>query len=325
MDYAFAQSVLFKICGNSLQETGHLTKGHVSLTESDREISSQGKCSLLYGELLPRGANKAMEKERLDCGSAQTLFDLGMGTGKIVLQAFLQFPSLLYCYGVELSEGRYRLAEEAVIRMVELLGADRFQIRMVPGKFIVVTEVITTESLEARDGNANGSSNDNNRDLNDDGIDNADSISVGADKDKNSGTTNGNHNGNRDDSDEALAGPSATDSQRSKISSRTRVLHFQCGDMFECVQNIQIADIVMMETDVPLELYPQLHVMLSNLHVGARVLSYLDFYKCSLTERMPALIGLRQLMVNRLVNDRYPTSWSVQRGHHFYLWEQVNN
>lgn len=35
-DYAFTQSVLFKIYGGMIQETGHKTRGHVSLTEYDR-------------------------------------------------------------------------------------------------------------------------------------------------------------------------------------------------------------------------------------------------------------------------------------------------
>lgn len=59
LDYAFAQSVLFKIFGSVVQETGHKTRGHMCLTEDDREGAGQVKGSLLYGELLPRGANKA--------------------------------------------------------------------------------------------------------------------------------------------------------------------------------------------------------------------------------------------------------------------------
>ena len=35
-DYAFTQSVLFKVYGGVVQETGHKTRGHVSLTEYDR-------------------------------------------------------------------------------------------------------------------------------------------------------------------------------------------------------------------------------------------------------------------------------------------------
>jgi hypothetical protein len=61
VDYAFAQSVLFKIYGSAVQETGHKTKGHICLTESDKDIAKCSKGSLLYGELLPRGANKVGE------------------------------------------------------------------------------------------------------------------------------------------------------------------------------------------------------------------------------------------------------------------------
>lgn len=40
--------------------------------------------------------------------NARTLFDLGMGTGKIAVQAFLQYKNLHYVFGIELSNGRYR-------------------------------------------------------------------------------------------------------------------------------------------------------------------------------------------------------------------------
>lgn len=45
LDYAFAQSVLFKIYGGYIQETGHKTKGHVCLTERDKEAGVTGKSS----------------------------------------------------------------------------------------------------------------------------------------------------------------------------------------------------------------------------------------------------------------------------------------
>lgn len=50
--------MLFKVYGNAIQETGHLTKGHVCLTDEDRAQAVYAKGSLLYGELLPRGANR---------------------------------------------------------------------------------------------------------------------------------------------------------------------------------------------------------------------------------------------------------------------------
>jgi hypothetical protein len=43
IDFAFAQSVLFKIYGNVLQETGHLTMGHICLTRNDKATAVDKK------------------------------------------------------------------------------------------------------------------------------------------------------------------------------------------------------------------------------------------------------------------------------------------
>ena len=42
---------------------------------------------------------------------------MGMGTGKVAVQAFLQFPTLSRVYGVEISLGRYRVAERAALNL----------------------------------------------------------------------------------------------------------------------------------------------------------------------------------------------------------------
>lgn len=31
----------------------------------------------------------------------------------------------------------------------------------------------------------------------------------------------------------------------------------------------------------------------------------------------------KQVEVNRSLSDRFPTSWSVHRGHHFFLWSKT--
>ena len=130
-----------------------------------------------------------------------------MGTGKILIQAFLQFKNLRYIFGIELSAGRYkyvicvlfcvlvlcfsclfdsstgrkqtlhvrllispltntiihtalhRLAEEALLRMVRLLGEDNYHVQINPGRFIIVTEVVRV-SEEGDGGNA-GTAGDN--------------------------------------------------------------------------------------------------------------------------------------------------------------------
>ena len=263
IDYAFAQSVLFNIYGGTIQETGHLTKGHICLTESDRRNAIAAKGSLLYGELLPRGVNKALGPSRMDASNASVVFDLGMGTGKILIQSFLQFRNLRYLYGIELSSGRYRIAEEALLRLVQLLGSENFNIQINPGKFIVVREMVPNTD---------------------------------------------------EDSDEPCE----------------RVIHFECGNMFS-INNIEIADIVMMETDFPSELNGDLFKLLTGMQEGARVLSYLDLRKTSNglssirdPENLQFSNHFQQLDHNRHLSDRYPTSWSVQRGHHFFLWIKIN-
>ena len=56
LDYAFVQSVLFKIAGGSIQETGHKTKGHACLTDGDKYISKlpDAKESALWRALTAR-------------------------------------------------------------------------------------------------------------------------------------------------------------------------------------------------------------------------------------------------------------------------------
>ena len=266
VDYAFAQSILFKIYGNSIQETGHLTRGHVCLTDSDRRNAVQVKSSLLYGELLPRGVNKALGGSRLAAGSASVLFDLGMGTGKVLIQAFLQFKNLRYVYGVELSTGRYKVAEDALLKTVHLLGSENYQVQVNPGKYIIVRESISSSCEE--------------NDL--------------------------------------------------EMECSERVLHFECGNIFD-ITNIDIADIVMMETDFPTDLYPNLYRLMKGMQEGSKLLTYLDLRRISKSnsvasdDREVSFNSIfKQLDCNKHLSDRYPTSWSVQRGHHFFLWHRVN-
>lgn len=283
-DYAYAQSVLFKIYGEAVQETGHKTRGHICLTDLDRDNGKNGKGSLLYGELLPRGSNKAFGRKRLAVEFASVLFDLGMGTAKILIQAFLQFRNLKYVYGIELSAGRYALAEEAAMRMIQILGPDNFRYEILPGKYIIVTELPVKQKQ------------------------NATTTSAPA------GGSQVHHEDEGEDEEYYYSG---------------RVLHLEFGDMFS-VCNIGIADVVMLETDIPADLQPQLCDLLSGMAEGARTLTYLDLRKIwgpnlALTSSPVATVlsdqfPFKQLECNKHLSDRFPTSWSVQRGHHFFLW-----
>lgn len=52
--------------------------------------------------------SQAFGDDHLAAANASVLFDLGMGAGKVAVQAFVQFRNLKYVYGVELSLGRYK-------------------------------------------------------------------------------------------------------------------------------------------------------------------------------------------------------------------------
>lgn len=282
LDYVFAQSCLYKIYGSNIQETGHLTQGHLCLSNKDEENAKISASSLLYGELLPRGLNKAMQKNRLYFSQSSVVFELGMGTGKIAIQSFLQYLNLKYVFGIELSKNRYEIAEIALLNMVYLLGKENFLIERKEGEYIIVKELKKSKFKADNNTEENINKNENNI---------------------------------------------------------LRVIHFQCGNLFS-LKSLEFADIVMMETDIPKELYPNLYILLQTMKEKSRILSYIDFTALYQERKEMSLnstnnfnqcpnnfsyylFDFEQLNENKSLGDRYSTSWSVQRGHHFYLWKKL--
>jgi len=96
------------------EETGHSLRGHCIIDRQDRALASMTRSSLLYGELLHSAVTKMLAPKHLSASTAETLFDLGMGLGKVGLQAFLEFPNLKTVVGVELSEARAMQAKDAL-------------------------------------------------------------------------------------------------------------------------------------------------------------------------------------------------------------------
>lgn len=87
------------------------------------------------------------------------------------------------------------------------------------------------------------------------------------------------------------------------------------------VRGLDTADIVLLETDLSATIYPDLCRLLRKMKRGARAFTYLDLRKIWAAGAFP----FRQLDINRPISDRYATSWSVNRGHHFFLWTKVIN
>ena len=140
-----------------------------------------------------------------------------------------------------------------------------------------------------------------------------------------SGIGNGNDDEEQDvdDDDDDGDEEEEEEEEEEEYEYEERVLHLQCGNMFD-IKNIDIADVVMMETDIPTDLYPELQQLLSRMHDSSRLLTYLELRKVWMgVDGTQAGLPFKQLDLNKHLSDRYPTSWSVQRGHHFYLWNKV--
>lgn len=127
--------MLFDAYGKPTEQVGY-TDGHYCLTKDDRDEAVASGSSLLYGEILAAGITKLLDSEHLNAAKAQVLYDLGMGVGKLVMQAFLAYSNLKLIRGVELAFSRFQIAEDAVLRLVSL-QPDRFEVdERVPGEFI---------------------------------------------------------------------------------------------------------------------------------------------------------------------------------------------
>jgi hypothetical protein len=241
-----------------------------------------------------------------------------------------------------------RLAEEALLKMVKLLGADSYDVQVNPGQFIIVTEMVRADGSKGSGENQRGTSYRHRRSEggsshssprsgvsghNEGGNGRRRGSSAGRSHSRDGSSYGRVDSRSRSRSDSSHSDEDEHSQERSRVRSRSssgspdqddgefveRVLHFQCGNMFD-VQNIKTADIVMMETDIPADCHGRLLDLLSQTRPGTRFLTYLDLRRLWANARLT----FRQLEVNRHQADRYPTSWSVQRGHHFYLWTRVS-
>ena len=113
---------------------------------------------------------------------------------------------------------------------------------------------------------------------------------------------------------------------RCLIKESERKLEVICDNLFNIEEKIIVeADIVILETDLPPTHYSNLCMLLSKMHKDARILSYLNLKQIWMvfTKQMnnpDSEFPFLQLASNISQSDRFSTSWSVDRGHHFFLW-----
>eukprot|EP01083_Nonionella_stella_P097082 272908_1 len=98
-------------------ELATVSDGHRYIKEKDRNDAQQKEAKLTYGETLPCGVLKILDN--LNASQKSSFHDLGMGTGKMVLQAYLAYPNLKRCVGVEIAQPRHKYAETHLQQLIE--------------------------------------------------------------------------------------------------------------------------------------------------------------------------------------------------------------
>lgn len=114
--------LMYELYGKPTEQVG-FTDGHHCITDDDKRDAKVAGASLLYGEILAAGVTRILDMRHMRAAKAGVLFDLGMGLGKLLFQAFFQYPNIRHVCGVELAVSRYRIAERALLRLVELEGS----------------------------------------------------------------------------------------------------------------------------------------------------------------------------------------------------------
>jgi len=121
-------------------ETGYEIDAAKCTSEAEKAEALRRGSSLLYGEFLPDGVSKVLGLERLGGAlqGASSVLELGMGSGKVALQIFVQCPTVRNMLGIELVQSRYLIGEAALQRLAATLP-DVYSVRShTPGELIRV-------------------------------------------------------------------------------------------------------------------------------------------------------------------------------------------
>jgi len=123
----------------------------------------------------------------------------------------------------------------------------------------------------------------------------------------------------------------AVDPRRLRIAvkdSKNRIMEFRKQDLF-AVRDEQghglDSDIIITETHFPEATQLRLCKHLNGMKKGARLLTYENLHKTYGSKEVNIAMPFKQLEINVSEEDRFPTTWSTVRGHHFYLWEKLTD
>lgn len=102
-----------------------------ALTKNERDCAANSNVKLTFGELTSYGVTKALidlgikhykfnNNDNNDINETGCVFyDLGTGSGKVPIQAFLQFKQIRKCVGIEFTQTRYNLCVSNINNLIE--------------------------------------------------------------------------------------------------------------------------------------------------------------------------------------------------------------
>jgi len=278
--------------------------GHECITSNDRMVSKEKRAKLTFGEVLDSGVLRMLYN--LGAIRKKKFHDLGMGTGKMLVQSFLAFPNLDRCVGVELSEGRYLLAEENLTRLLQngWRGRKFLLVEFLQGTFMKIVESSFLKKNNYKIGDSVIAYNVNLKKNKKEMLDYRATV-VG------------------------FAGDQIVVSYGGKKTFKVdlnfvfepgteRTCEIWQGNLFDYPEAWN-GDICILETDFPAEMHSQLLSCMTKTPIGCTFLTYHDIKKLEDFKHET----LRQLDVNVYDSDRYLTSWS--QGWRFYCWEHVRD
>jgi len=282
----------------------NVRSGHDCITSNDRVLSKFKKAKLTFGEVLDAGVMRMLYN--LGTINKKRFHDLGMGTGKMLLQTYLSFPNLQSCVGVELSKGRYMLAEQNLTRLLRRGWRGR-KFRLVEFREGVFMKIVESPYLP-RNGFKIGESviafNKHFRKCKNEKFDYRATV-IGYSGDK----IVVRYGGKR---------TYKVDLDLVFEPGTERTCEIWQGSLFDYPWAWN-ADVCILETDFPSEMHNELISCMTKTPVGCTFLTYHDLKKLANFRSA----RLRQLDVNVYDSDRYLTSWS--QGWRFYCWEHVRD
>jgi len=277
-------------------------EAHECVSAPEKLTAKQNGAKLTYGEVLDCGVLQMLEN--LQAKKKHCFHDLGCGAGKLLIQSYLRFQNLKSCYGVELTPGRYRLAEQNVCCLVRS-GCQNRKFIVVEHKsmsFLTIVEQVLSKPV-FRVGDTVIAFNPQLRKRKDDVIDYTARII------NKSGTNY---------SVQYSKGLVVHKLSQKFIfrAGSIRVLQINMGSLFDCPFAWD-CDICVLETDFPNQTKSSLLEGIRKMPIGCTMLTYLDLRKVEAFSPK----HIRQLSINVYDSDRYATTWS--QGWRFYLWERT--